>query len=167
MKQAIAGVAPPQLSEVTVMVTWPSIASTGLGQFLGRLYLIGYKKSWLPIGAIIALLSIPIALPLYMSMLFPPWSMKRYRLTNRRVTIERGLAGKVQQYVDLDRFDTIDVVVQPGQAWYPAGDLVFKKGATETFRLHGVLRPDTFRATCMKAHQSYVGVKKALAYESR
>jgi hypothetical protein len=88
--------------------------------------------------------------------------MVRYRLTNRRVIIERGLAAREEQYVDLDRFDAIDVVVLPGQEWYPAGDLIFRRGTVETFRLRGVMRPETFRQTCMKAHQAFVGVRKAV-----
>ncbi len=165
MKQAIAGVAPPESGETTVMTVWPSIAATGGGKFLGRIYLLGRGKSWLPIGAVLAFLSIPLVMPLYFSMLIP-WSMKRYRLTNRRVVIERGLKGTAEQYVDLDRFDTIELIVQPGQAWYPAGDLLFKRGAVETFSLRGVPHPETFRQTCLKARQSFVGVKKAMALQA-
>ena len=65
--------------------------------------------------------------------------------------------------VSLDKFDAIEVVVQPGQDWYPAGDLIFRLGATETFRLAGVSRPESFRQTCLKAQLSHVGVQKALA----
>jgi hypothetical protein len=78
------------------------------------------------------------------------------------VIIERGVSGRIDQYVDLDRFDAIDVVVLPGQEWYPAGDLIFRRGSVETFRLRGVLRPETFRQACMKAHLAYVSVRRAL-----
>ena len=40
MKQAIAGVAPTEFDEVTMMVVWPSIAATAIGRFCGRLYAI-------------------------------------------------------------------------------------------------------------------------------
>lgn len=168
MKQAIAGVAPPALGEVTVMTVWPSMASLGLGRWLGRQYLIGEGKSAITVGRVLALLCIPFSLALFAWMVFPnPLNLstylRRYRLTNRRIIIEQGLRGRPEQFVDLDRFDDIEVVVLPGQQWYPAGDLVFKRGAVETFRLKGVLRPETFRQTCLKARQSYVGVKKALA----
>ena len=62
--------------------------------------------------------------------------------------------------ISLDRFDSIDVVVEPGQAWYKAGDLVFRLGPVETFRIAAVPRPETFRQTCLKANMSFVGVKK-------
>lgn len=64
--------------------------------------------------------------------------------------------------IELDRFDTIEIDCKPGQAWFAAGDLVFKRGDLETFRLEGVSRPESFRQTCFKSHMSFVGVKQAL-----
>ena len=49
----------------------------------------------------------------------------------------------------------------PGQAWYHAGDLVFKLGNVETFRLEGVSRPAAFRETCLKSHLAHSTVKAA------
>jgi hypothetical protein len=85
-----------------------------------------------------------------------------YRLTNRRVVVENPFGAEIKS-VSLDRFDAIDVVVEPGQAWFKAGDLVFRQGAVETFRIWGVPRPETFRHTCLKANMSFVGVQKAKA----
>lgn len=161
VKQAIAGVAPVALGEVTVMSVWPTIASSGMGRFLGRLYSIRAGIGILTVGKIFMALTIPIAMALF-SMGIAPFVCRRYTLTNRRVVIQKGLTAVDDQYVDLDRFDSIEVVVLPGQAWYPAGDLVFRKGNVETFRLSGVSRPETFRQTCLKARQSYVGVKRAI-----
>ncbi|MDX1961732.1 MAG: PH domain-containing protein [Pirellulales bacterium] len=174
----IAGVSPPELKETTIMTVWPSIAATGIGRFLGQLYAIDLGVSVFTVGNLIALLSIPIVLPLILGKFavdflagvpilglpFLPLkgSVQRYILTNRRVLIAEGLIPQPTQYVDLDRFDSIEVVVQPGQAWYPAGDLIFRKGNTETFRLAGVRRPETFRQTIMKARNGYVGVKKIM-----
>jgi len=64
--------------------------------------------------------------------------------------------------IELDRFDAIEIDCKPGQAWFAAGDLVFKRGDVETFRLEGVSRPESFRETCLKSHLSFVGVKRAL-----
>jgi hypothetical protein len=161
MKQAIAGVMPSQVGEATIMTVWPSIAATTIGRFFGQMFAIRAGFRFLTVGNLIALASIPIMLPLYFLRKVPLW-VERYRLTNRRVIVERGVRGRIQQFVDLDRFDAIDVIVRPGQEWYPAGDLVFRRGPTETFRLRGVLRPETFRQTCLKAHQAYVGVRKAV-----
>jgi hypothetical protein len=161
MKQAIAGVTPSMVGESTSMIVWPSVAATSIGRAFGRAYAIRAGIGFLTVGNLVALLSIPVMLPLYFWRKCPLW-VQRYRLTNRRVIIERGVSGRIDQYVDLDRFDAIDVVVLPGQEWYPAGDLIFRRGSVETFRLRGVLRPETFRQACMKAHQAYVSVRRAL-----
>lgn len=156
----VFGVVPPSVSEATVMTVWPSVASTGLGQALGRLYRIREGVGPLSIGRLALLATIPVGLGLYLSMRLP-WAIRRYRLTNRRVIIEKGVNPKVEQYVDLDRFDAIDVVVGPGQEWYAAGDLVFRRGPIETLRLPGVSRPESFRRTCLETRQAYVTVAAA------
>jgi len=160
VKQAIAGIAPSQLQEVTVTIEWPTIAATGLGRFLGRLYAIKAGTWIFTVGRLMMGLTLPLGLFLYFWML-APWSVRRYRLTNRRLIVEAGPKLKPQNYVDLDRFDAIDIHCRPGQAWYPAGDMIFRLGPVETFRLEGVGYPETFRVTCLKANQAYVGVRKA------
>ena len=175
MAQAIAGVVPDTEKEVTVMTIWPSIAATAYGRWWGRRYAnqVGITLFGVPItiGRLVALLSIPFILPVYFHMVVPKLpgivfgfhnpSCRRYRLTNRRVVVEQAFGGGEQQSVSLDRFDAIDIDVLPGQEWYPAGDLVFRNGQTETFRLAGVTRPEAFRATCLKAHDGFVGVQQA------
>ena len=168
MTQSIAGVAPPEVKEVTVMTVWPTLGAAGMGRWWGRLYAIGAGVRILGIpvtvGRLIALASIPLVLPPFFLSIAPGLA-RRYRLSNRRVLIEKQeFSGKYveEASVPLDKFDAIEVVELPGQAWYNAGDLIFRDGATETFRLPGVSRPETFRATCMKAHQSYVGVQAAM-----
>lgn len=165
MKQAISGVAPPELGEVTVMTVWPSVASTPLGRMLGRLMAISAGFWIFSVGRMMALLALPLGPLLYFS-LRAPFNVRRYRLTNRRVGIMDGITPRFIRFVDLDRFDSIEIVILRGQAWYHAGDLVFRRGDMETFRLPGVSRPEAFRQTCLKAHMSYVGVRKALAMQS-
>jgi hypothetical protein len=160
MKQAIAGVAPPELGEVTVMTVWPSVASLGFGRFLGRGLAIQAGFGIFRVGRIMALAALPIG-PLVYFCLRMPGMVRRYRLSNRSVAVLRGIRPRVERSVDLDRFDSIEVLVRPGQEWYHAGDLIFRSGALETFRLVGVPRPETFRQTCLKARMSYVGVRKA------
>jgi len=133
-----------------------------LGRWLGRVYRIRDGFGPVSVGRLALLATIPLGLFLYLSLRLP-WAIRRYRLTNRRVTVERGISPKVEQYVDLDRFDAIDLVVQAGQEWYDCGDLVFRRGAIETLRLSGVSRPEPFRQTCLKVRQSYVSVAAAQA----
>jgi hypothetical protein len=178
LPQPIAGVSPSDLKETTIMTVWPSIAGTGIGQLLGRLFQIKAGIWVFTVGNLLALLSIPLVVGLIMhslifnflaaipvlGLLVAPiaGTVRRYILTNRRVIIASGLLPKPSQFVDLDRFDSVEVVVHPGQEWYPAGDLIFRKGKIETFQLKGVRRPETFRQTIMKARDAYVGVKKAM-----
>lgn len=174
MGQAIAGVAPAQEAEVTSMVVWPGLTALStpplgrLGCTLGRLYSIrtGVGNIF-TLGNFFVIASIPLALQMFIAGLLPGLA-RRYVLTNRRVIVERKQFSWSSKWVEemavrLDNFDAIDVVVLPGQAWYPAGDLVFRKGDVETFRLFGVTRPETFRRTCLKAHASFVGVQKLAA----
>lgn len=91
MKQAISGVAPAELEEVTVMDVWPSISAYPSGRFLGRLYSMRWPDVYIfRLGNLLALLSIPHALFLYFYRLLPsvmglPLHGSFYKLTNRRV----------------------------------------------------------------------------------
>lgn len=160
-KQAIAGVSPASTAEASVMTVFPSVAKFGLGRALGLAYENQAGAYIFRLGNLIALMSIPIALGLYFLRIAPGLGV-RYRLTNRRIVVLRGIRGVEVKSIELDRFDSIDIVVQPGQAWYDAGDLVFKSGVIEKFRLEGVSRPGAFRAACQKSHAAYVGVKRSL-----
>jgi hypothetical protein len=160
--------------EITIMAVWPSVAATAFGRWWGRRFDndSGFTMFGLPltIGRMLALISIPFIIPVYFHMLVPRLpgvlfgfsnpSCRRYRLTNRRVLVENPFGGGVQQSVSLERFDAIDLEVQPGQKWYRAGDLVFRLGQVETFRLPGVPHPEAFRQTCLKANAGFVGVSK-------
>src|SRR5262245_46939928 len=126
MKQPVAGVAPSQLQEVTVMIVWPSVSATTFGRFWGRLFAIDpcFPLFGVPItlGRLFALASIPFMIALYFLMRLPrfpgvilgivnPWCWQ-YRLTNRRVVAENPFGGELKA-VSLDRFDTIETVVEP------------------------------------------------------
>jgi hypothetical protein len=233
MKQAVAGVRPAESEEAAVMTIYPSVAATGLGRLLGRLFAIRAPDVYIfRLGNLFALMSIPLALGLYFGRLMPSFyrmtpSAGCYRLTNRRVVALHNeilhewsrykigillgflmaligvfvaflalgwffpematwirvvicvvvvVVGAVKGWVigcwrfepfteaksvRLDAFDSIEVDVRPGQGWHHAGDLVFRNGATETFRLEGVLRPETFRQACLKARSAYSGVRAA------
>ena len=165
MKQAIAGVSPPELGEVTNMTVWPSLAVFGLGRILGRLYGLRAGYSGFTLGRLFMLLTFPVALVLYFVRL-APGIFQRYRLTNRRVIVEHGHSGAALRSVELDDFDAIEIEVWPGQAWYHAGNMIFSNGPVETFRLRGVSRPEAFRHVCLEAQRAYVGVANALRQQA-
>jgi hypothetical protein len=163
-KQAIAGVAPRQLGEVTVMTVWPTMAALAPGRMLGLLYARNVHSAWgnlLTFKNLVVLVTLPIPI-LFWAWGILPFRCLRYRLTNRRLIIARGYTSVEVASVGLDQFDTIETQILPGQDFFHAGDLVFKRGPIETFRLQGVSRPETFRQTCLKANQSYVGVTRAM-----
>ncbi len=166
MKQAIAGVTPAQTKEATITMTWPSVAAMWLGPFpmgriMGQLFSIPSGAYIFTVGNLFALLLAPLGALLYFKRIGPIVA-QRYRVTNRRIIVERGLTAKEEKAIELDRFDTIDIEVLDGYEWFDAGDLVFKSGEIEKFRLVGVPRPASFHQICQKAHMGYVGVQQAL-----
>ena len=161
MTQPIAGVSPSSLQETTTMVVWPGITRFAMGRFLGGLYDIGRGGYIVTAGNLIALLTAPLGAALYLFRI-APGVMLRYRLTNRRIIAERDWSHQEEKSVDLDRFDAIDVAVRPGQRWFDHGDLVFRSGNVETFRLAAVPRPQQFKAVCWKARMAYVSVREVL-----
>jgi uncharacterized membrane protein YdbT with pleckstrin-like domain len=161
MTQPITGVSPASLQETTVMTVWPGITRFWLGRLFGRLYENKTGFYVFTLGNLAALLTAPVGAMMYL-LGVAPWVATRYRLTNRRIIVERGWSAAEEKSVDLDRFDSIEIVRRPGQKWFHHGDLVFKLGQNETFRLEAVLRPQAFREVLLKANKSHVSVKQAL-----
>ena len=143
------------------MIVWPSVCVYAVGRWLGRLYAIDWGFYIFRVGNLIALLTAPLGALLYLSKLAPFVGI-RYRLTNQRLVVERGIKAVEERSISLDRFDAIEVDVRPGQAWFAAGDLVFFKGTVETFRLESVSRPQAFRQICLKSQMAYTGVLAAV-----
>ena len=165
MSTAIAGVAPVTGAETTVMTIWPSVSAMRLlgfpiGKLIGNLVNIKAGFYIFTLGNLFALALAPVGLLLYFKRVGPVVGM-RYRLTNKRVVVERGLTAQEEKGIELDRFDSIEVEVDSGDEWYKSGDLVFRQGDVERFRLEGVSRPESFRQVCWKSHRAYVGVKAA------
>ncbi len=166
MIQAIAGVAPPAFGEVTNMIVWPTIAARPEGRWVGQMCGIqAGLGTFFTVGKLMALAMIPVAVGLF-AMSLAPWAAWRYKLTNRRLIKLRGPLGKEDSSIPLDGFDAIEVKVLPGQEWFPAGELIFRKGPVEVFQLSGVSRPETFRQACLKSRNAFVGVRDALAHAS-
>ncbi len=155
------GARPPVERETAIMAVWPSIARYASGRWLGRMYTLG-RPGWqvVRLGHLIALLSIPWAILLYLRRI-APYSGIRYQLTNRRMLVRRGLGAVEERALALADFDAIDVDVRPGQAWFSAGDLVFRQQEREVFRLQAVSYPESFRRVCLKAREARVTVDRA------
>ncbi|MEW4563295.1 PH domain-containing protein [Bremerella sp. JC770] len=159
MKQAIAGLTLSSEHESTALIVWPSVSATSIGQFLGRLYEMKGGVSFLSVGNLFVLLSIPIAIPLYLWNVLPVVGT-RYRVTNRHVNVERGVQGVMESQIALDAFDQIEIRQQPGQTWFRSADLVFYHREQEVFSLPGVPYPEGFRTACQRASMTYRGFKE-------
>ena len=163
--------------ESTIMSVWPSISALPLGRWLGRMYGLGPRLPLLGIpfrpGWLIALATLPVAVFMYFNKIVPripfvlfgisnPWC-RRYRLTNERVVIEhpfdalsaRHADRATQRAVRLSEFDAVQLDPLPGQEWYCAADLVFRREGVEVLRLPGVPHAEAFRQTCLKARRAY------------
>ncbi len=183
MNQAIAGVVAFD-EETTVMTVYPSISEApgGIGRLLGDMYqsLKGVGVGFLSVGHLLALVTAPLCAALYIGRVLPVSQLpllgklsdilglkpERYRITTQNIVVEDACGGpnaEIHGEVELDGFDDIHVVnTRPYHNWYDCGDLRFVKGDKQVLILKGVSRPEAFKAACIKARMSYVGVKAAI-----
>jgi hypothetical protein len=157
---------PSTLAESTVMVVWPTIGATRAGRLVGRI--VGIEPRWdrfRLLRKLLAIAAIPLALAVFAWQLCP-FVCRRYRLSSRRLAIQKGLQARDERQIALEEFETIDVEVLPGHAWLNAGDLVFKRAGSEVFRLPGVSRPETFQNTCRETRDALLAVRQVIAAQS-
>jgi hypothetical protein len=150
------------VKETTLSTRWPTIAANPAGRLVGRL--CGMTFGWsrvFTLGTFWAVATIPISFAVFAWQLMP-FVCRRYRLTNRRIVIEKGISAVENRAIGLDEFDAIDVDILPGQEWLHAGELIFRRQGTEAFRLSGVSRPEPFRESCLKAQTALVSVRDVL-----
>ena len=167
MSQAITEAAPAESSEVTCMVVWPTIGATRAGRLVGQLagIQLGLGR-FFTVGKLMAVATIPISLAVFAWQLMP-LVCRRYRLTDRRVVVQKGLSAVDERSIGLDEFDAIEVLVLPGQGWLRAGEMIFRLGGQEVFRLAGVSRPEAFRQVCLKARTALLTVREVLQLQSQ
>jgi hypothetical protein len=164
MKQPICGEVPPELEEVACKVVWPTIGATRAGRLVGQLAAIPWGIAPFTLGNLFALLTIPLSVAVFGWQLMP-YVCRRYALTNRRIIIRQGLRPRDVRWIGLDEFDRIDVDVLPGQQWLRAGDLVFRSGGNEVFRLPGIPRPAIFRQVCQTQRDALVEIQPTVERE--
>lgn len=155
---------PAETGETTVMVVWPTIGATSLGRLVGRLSGIDVGAGFFTVGKLLALATIPISFCVFCWQLLP-YVARRYRITDRRIKIEKGLLAVDGDSVEMDGFDDVRIEQLPGQAWLRSGDLVFCRDGREVLRLAGVSRPEVFRRVCLETQMSLATVRDALAHQ--
>ena len=153
MNQAIAGVVGLE-NEVEVTIVYPSISALPLGKFFGTLFKLPV------IGFPIALACAPICASMYLGRLVVG---NRVRLTSRQIVLEKALrGGSALNTISLDSFDSIEIKQEAGQQWYNSGDLHFKSGDQTAGVISDIAHPEAFKVMCLKASESFVGVKEAI-----
>lgn len=151
--------------ETAIMTIWPTIGATACGRWVGRLCAIPIGIGFFTLGKLMALATIPVSLAVFCWQLMP-YACRRYALTNLRIVVQKGLTAVAGPAIGLDEFDTIDILVLPGQEWLHCGELVFCNEGTEVFRLSGVSRPEIFRQVCLKARTALVSFRQVNAEQA-
>jgi hypothetical protein len=161
--QAIAGVSPHV--ESTLWTVYPSVACTGFGRLLGRLYesipiRIGVVKlSYL----VMTLLVFPPLLAFALYFWLKIFGSK-YVLTNKSVQQWKSIGQQLLGRVALT--DVADVAVQqsPGQAFFKASDLaLLSADGGVLLRLEGIARAEVFRQTILQARDARRQTEASLA----
>jgi len=117
--------------------------------------------SFFTLGKLLALATIPLSLGVFVWQLLP-FVYRRYRITSRRIVIDKGLRLAEEVGIGLDEFDDIDIVVLPGQDWLRAAELIFCRDGVEVFRLSGVSQPIALRRVCLKVRSALLGIRQVL-----
>jgi hypothetical protein len=153
--QVVSGVLPPEMGEALIRQAFPSVAAIPAAATLGRqlmLSKVGAPLAWLMLA------------PLYFKKILP-FLATRYRLTNRRVMICRGLKPQPVQEVRLADIDDVRVVHDANSAFYRAGNLEIVSGGRVALTLPGVPEADSFRIAILNACKAWVPGKKLPGFE--
>lgn len=158
--QAISGVSPG--FESVVEELYPSIACTGLGEMLNRLYECIPVKIWgVTISHVFALLTAPIGVAIYL--LLKVFGT-RYTVTNRSVNLVRALGIRMVQSVPLTQIAEISIDPDSRQAFYRTGDVRLTNAAGDTLLLmRGVPYPERFVQVILEMRDARSQVAASLA----
>lgn len=150
--QSVTGVTPPELGEARIREAWPSVAQApglaSLGRALTRTIILA-PLAWLLMSA------------MYFGKLLP-FVAKRYRVTNRRLMILRGLKGKPVKEIPLADIEEVRIVNDANSDFFRAATLeILGSGGQVLMRLPGVPEADSFRHAILNARNAWVPGKAA------
>jgi hypothetical protein len=156
--QAVTGVTPPKLGEAIIRDVWPSVAAhpgpAGLARACYRSIVLA------PVGWL-------VLAPFYFQKLLavvPGLSglATRYRLTNRRLMVCKGLKPVPENEVPLDRIRDVKLVTDANSEFFVAGTLEVIDDAGQTaLTLPGVPEPESIRQAILQAAAAWGPVLKA------
>ncbi|HEY1380154.1 MAG TPA: PH domain-containing protein [Gemmataceae bacterium] len=138
-EQAVTGVTPPQLGEAIIREVLPSVAAhpgpAGLARACYRTIILA-PLGWLVLA------------PFY----FAKPLGRRYRLTNRRLMVCKGLKATPDQDVPLDRIKDVKLVTDANSEFFLAGTLeVLDTDGKTVLSLPGVPEPESVRHAILQA----------------
>jgi hypothetical protein len=147
-EQAVTGVAPPQLNEAIIRDIWPSVSANSAAASFARAC---YRSTiFAPIGW---LALAPLKFQKLLAILPGLSGMAtRYRLTNRRLAICKGLRPQVDRDVSLDRIRDVRIVRDSNSDFFLAGTLeIVGDQGTKLMELPGVPEPESVRYAILQA----------------
>jgi hypothetical protein len=155
--QAVTGVTPPQVGEAIIRDVWPSVAAHRGPAGLARAC---YKTIFLaPIGWL-------VLAPFYFMKLLavvPGLSglATRYRLTNRRLMVCKGMRPVPDKQVPLERIKDVKLVKDANSDFFVAGtlDVIDDTGRT-VLSLPGVMEPESVRHAILQAAAAWGPILK-------
>jgi hypothetical protein len=158
--QAISGVSPGYESIVEEM--YPSIACTGPGEFLNRLYECVPIKIWgVKVSYIFALLTAPIGIVIYLALKVVG---SRYTITNRAVSRVSSLGIRTYESVPLAQIADVSVDPDSRQTFYRTGDIRLSNASGDTLMLmRGIPYPDRLVQVILETRDARTQVAASLA----
>lgn len=152
--QAISGV--PAGRETLIETVYPSIASAGIGRLIGSICTsLPIRIAGVPLSCLLFALPLtPLALVGYFLIKV---TGPKYIVTNRSVRSEQAIGQKRLSQTSLNDIAEVAVDVQPGQAFYHAGDVLLLNAQGNVLAtLPGVSRPERLRRVILEARESRV-----------
>lgn len=158
--QAISGVSPG--FESVVEELYPSIACTGLGEFLNRLYECIPTKIWgVKVSYVFALATAPLGALVYL--LLKVFGT-RYVITNRSVKQFNSLGIRLLKTVPLAQIAEVSIDPDSRQVFYKTGDIRLTNSAGDTLLLiRGVPHPERYQQVILETRDARGLVAASLA----
>ena len=158
--QAISGVSPD--FESIVEELYPSIACTGIGEFLNRLYECIPTKIWgVKISYVFALATAPLGAAIYLILKVVG---TRYVITNRSVKQYNSLGIRQLNSVPLAQIADVSIDPDSRPVFYKTGDIRLTHAAGDTLLLiRGVPYPDRYRQVILETRDARGLVAASLA----
>ena len=159
--QAISGVSPDH--ETIVEELYPSIAATGIGDFINRVLDSIPNRIWgMKVSNV--LFGLPLAPLAALAYLWMKVFGSRYVVTNRVVKRVNSMGIRTHESVPLSQVVTASVDPDSRMSFYQTGDVrLIGAGGQTLLLLRGVPRPDRFCQVIQEAFDAKRQVESSLA----